>query len=167
MTPRTPPVRPADQAERPVEQRLREALAVRADSVTVRALRPARPPGPHLRRLPRLRGLGRRFALPAAGLATAAALAIGYVTLAPDPAPNRTPVPPAAPSSPTAPNHRQAPSPSPSAPSSSAVPTPAAPSTAIPSASTPSASSPPTSSPSTESPTATGGERPTARPSTP
>ncbi|MEB8343803.1 hypothetical protein [Streptomyces endophyticus] len=162
MTPRTPPVRPADHAERPVEQRLREALAVRADSVTVRALRPARPPGPQLRRLPRLRDLGRRYALPVAGLATAAALAVGYVALAPESDPDRAPVPPAAPSSSTVPDRSPTPSPSPPAPSGSAVPSPATPST-----STPSASSPPPSSPSAEAPTATDPERPTAGASTP
>ncbi|MFI5664486.1 hypothetical protein [Streptomyces sp. NPDC051684] len=155
MTPRTPPVHPADQAERPVEQRLREALAVRADSVTVRALRPARPPGPQLRRLPRLRDIRRRFALPVAGLATAAALAVGYVALSPDPdqGPSRTPVPPAAPSSSPAPDRSQTPSPAPSTPSGTAVPTPA----------TPSPSSPPTSSPPTEP----AGERPSAGASSP
>ncbi|MHC5261439.1 hypothetical protein ACYSUO_26440 [Streptomyces sp. UC4497] len=167
MTPRTPPVRPADDAERPVEQRLREALAVRADGVTVRALRPARPPGPQLRRLPRLRDLGRRYALPVAGLATAAAVAIGYVTLAPDSDPHRTPVPPAAPSSPTAPDHRSTPSPSQPAPSRTAVPTPATPSTSAPSASAPPTASPSSPYPSSEAPSATDGERPTAGASSP
>lgn len=138
MTPPSPP-------ERPVEDRLREALAARADTVTVRALRPARPPGPHLRRLPRLRAIPRRYALPVAGLATAAALAIGYVTLAPDPPSHRTPVPPAAPSSSssTAPDHRPTPSPSVPHPSRTAVPSPA-----VPTPSSPSVSSPPTETPS-------------------
>ncbi|MFJ9084186.1 hypothetical protein ACIRL3_17320 [Streptomyces sp. NPDC102384] len=172
MTPRTPRARPADQAEHPVEQRLRETLAARADGVTVRALRPARPPGPHLRRLPRLRDTARRFVLPVAGLATAAAIAVGYVALAPDADPHRTPVPPAAPSSPTAPDERPTPSPSPSDSSRTEVPNPATPST-----SSPSAASPPTSSPSSEPPaseapssessTATEGERPTAGASAP
>ncbi|MFJ9179193.1 hypothetical protein [Streptomyces sp. NPDC102360] len=162
MTPRTPRARPADDAERPVEQRLREALAAHADNVTVRTLRPARPPGPHLRRLPRLRATGRRYLLPVGGLAAAAALAVGYVVLAPDTSPDRTPVPPAAPSSPTAPDRDPTPSPSPPAPSSPAVPNPATPST-----SAPSALSPPPSSASSESPTPTGGDRPTARPTTP
>ncbi|MFF3494592.1 hypothetical protein ACFYWS_24930 [Streptomyces sp. NPDC002795] len=143
MTPRTPRVPPADHAERPVEQRLREALGARADSIDVRALRPARPPGPHLRRLPRLRVLGRRFALPVAGLATAAALVVGYVALAPESDPHRTPVPPAAPSSSAVPDSRSTPSPSPPAPSGTAVPTPVSPS--------------PSSPPSSESPSARGG----------
>ncbi|MER5439491.1 hypothetical protein [Streptomyces sp. NPDC002790] len=157
MTPRTPRARPADHAERPVEHRLREALAAHADNVTVRTLRPARPPGPHLRRLPRLREIGRRYAVPIAGLATAAALAVGYVVLAPDVSPDRTPVPPAAPSSPTAPDNRPTPRPS--------SPTPSSPAT--PSTSAPSALPPPPSSAASESPTAKDGVRPTARPSTP
>ncbi|MHB9757346.1 hypothetical protein ACYBSK_23465 [Streptomyces sp. BYX5S] len=146
MTPRTPSDRPAGRSERPVEQRLREALAARADGVTVRALRPARPPGPRPRRLPRLRDLRRRYVLPVAGLAAAGALAVGYVTWSPDPAPDRTPVPPAAPSSTTTPDHR--PTPSPSTSSNSPVPNPATPSTSV-----PSPSSPPTSTPYAQSPT--------------
>ncbi|MFG2485363.1 hypothetical protein ACGFSI_21730 [Streptomyces virginiae] len=87
-------------AERPVERRLREALDARADGIDVRRLRPAEPPGAHLRRLPMARL--RRFALPLAGLAAAAAVAgIGYLLAAPDPAPG--PVPPATPPRITAP----------------------------------------------------------------
>ncbi|MEU9101418.1 hypothetical protein [Streptomyces sp. NPDC048361] len=98
---------------RPVERRLRAALAARADTVTVTDLRPAEPPGPHLRRTPLARLRLRRFALPLAGLATAAAVAIGYLTITsgpdeqrplpanspgpvqppPTPAPSRTPDP--------------------------------------------------------------------------
>ncbi|MEV0411587.1 hypothetical protein AB0I68_12505 [Streptomyces sp. NPDC050448] len=84
--------------ERPVERRLRQALDARAAGITVRGLRPADPPGPHVRRLPaaRLRLGLRRFALPLAGLAAAAAAVAGYLVLAPDSSPAR-PVPPASP----------------------------------------------------------------------
>ncbi|WP_053689149.1 hypothetical protein [Streptomyces sp. WM6372] len=84
--------------ERPVERRLRQALDARAAGITVRELRPADPPGLHVRRLPaaRLRLNLRRFALPLAGLATAAAAVAGYLVLGPDPSPAR-PVPPASP----------------------------------------------------------------------
>ncbi|MFD9566161.1 hypothetical protein [Streptomyces sp. NPDC059994] len=80
--------------ERPVEARLRRALAARAQTVTVRDLRPADPPGPHLRRTrlpgPRLHALPmRRLALPLAALATVAAVAIGYVAIVPGGAPSR------------------------------------------------------------------------------
>ncbi|MGW1864339.1 hypothetical protein ACWCPS_02105 [Streptomyces mauvecolor] len=68
--------------QRPVERRLRGALAARADGITLADLRPADPPGPHLHRTPLARLRLRRFALPLAGLATAAAVAVGYVTLA-------------------------------------------------------------------------------------
>ncbi|GGT89464.1 hypothetical protein [Streptomyces violascens] len=68
--------------ERPVERRLRGALAARADGITLADLRPADPPGPHLHRTPLARLRLRRFAWPLAGLATAAAVAVGYVTLA-------------------------------------------------------------------------------------
>ncbi|MFJ7586563.1 hypothetical protein ACIQZO_04015 [Streptomyces sp. NPDC097617] len=86
-------------AERPVERRLRQALDARADSIDVRRLRPAAPPGS---RAGRLRAVGlRRFALPLAGLAAAAAAGVGYLLLAPDPAPG--PVLPATPPRITAP----------------------------------------------------------------
>ncbi|WP_329403539.1 hypothetical protein OG523_04190 [Streptomyces virginiae] len=102
-------------AERPVERRLREALDARADGIDVRRLRPAEPPGVHLGRLP-MAAL-RRFALPLAGLAAAAALAgIGYLLSAPDPAPG--PVLPATPPRITAPGpsseHPTSPAPRPS-----------------------------------------------------
>lgn len=124
--------------ERPVERRLRAALDARAAGITVRELRPADPPGPHVRRFPTLRL--RRLGLPLAGLAAAAAAAVGYLVLAPDSAPVR-PAPPAAPpeiGSPTptptpaptltpkpstTPGPRSVPDPDPSA-SPSAAPTP-------------------------------------------
>ncbi|MFI5670123.1 hypothetical protein [Streptomyces sp. NPDC051704] len=83
--------------ERPVEGRLRQALDARAGQITVRDLRPAEPPGLHAR-LPaaRLRLNLRRFALPLAGLAAAAAAVAGYLVLGPDTSPAR-PVPPASP----------------------------------------------------------------------
>ncbi|MFI5617111.1 hypothetical protein [Streptomyces sp. NPDC051567] len=86
--------------ERPVEHRLRHALDARAQEITVRDLRPARPPGPGVRRfsVERLR----RFTLPLAGLTATAAALVGYLVLAPDPAPLR-PVPPASPPEFTAP----------------------------------------------------------------
>ncbi|AYG84485.1 hypothetical protein DWB77_06699 [Streptomyces hundungensis] len=71
--------------ERPVERRLRGALAARADSIAPGDLRPAAPPGPPLRRAPLARLRRRRFALPLAALATAAAIAAGWFTLAPGP----------------------------------------------------------------------------------
>ncbi|MER7822269.1 hypothetical protein ABTX85_06855 [Streptomyces sp. NPDC096097] len=102
-------------AERPVERRLREALDARAEGIDVRQLRPAEPPGAHLGRLP-MAGL-RRFALPLAGLVAAAAVVgIGYLVLAPGPAPG--PVLPATPPRITAPGpsseHPSSPAPRPS-----------------------------------------------------
>jgi hypothetical protein len=110
--------RPAElPAERPVETRLREALDARASLVTVRDLRPADPPGPHLRRIP----LYRRFTLPLAGLGVAAAALAGYLVLGPEATAPR-PVPPAAPPEFTGPG----PSPSlPVSPAPSASPSPA------------------------------------------
>ncbi|MCX5380773.1 hypothetical protein [Streptomyces sp. NBC_00091] len=104
--------------ERPVERRLRQALEARAEEVTVRSLRPADPPGPHLRRLsPRTLWL-RRGAWTFAGLSGLAAAALaGYLVLGdPGQRPVR-PVPPAAPPelSPTAPSGTPRPSVSPSA----------------------------------------------------
>ncbi|MER5946580.1 hypothetical protein ABT127_11000 [Streptomyces sp. NPDC001904] len=146
MTPRTPRTEPAGSPERPLERRLHDALAARADSITVRTLRPAEPPGPHLRRLPLFHRDRRRFAPVLAGLATAAALVAGYLTLAPDAEPHRTPVPPAAPSAPAVPDRGSTPGPS------------RTPETAVPS---PSASAPPTG------PDRTGTTGPTATPSPP
>ncbi|MEU6844880.1 hypothetical protein ABZ930_23715 [Streptomyces sp. NPDC046716] len=127
MTPRTPRAAPADRPERPVERRLHEALAARADGITVRSLRPAEPPGPHLRRLPLLHHGRRRWALALAGLATAAALVIGLLTRDADP--HRTPAPPAAPSAPADPDESptprpSSPPPSGASPSDTAVPSP-------------------------------------------
>ncbi|MFJ3913948.1 hypothetical protein [Streptomyces vinaceus] len=84
--------------ERTVEHRLRQALDARAAGITVRELRPAEPPGLHVRRLPaaRLRVSLRRYALPLAGLAAAAAAVAGYLVLGPSASPVR-PVPPASP----------------------------------------------------------------------
>ncbi|WP_053726751.1 hypothetical protein [Streptomyces sp. WM6378] len=107
--------------ERPVETRLRGALAARADGITHADLRPADPPGPHLHRTPLARLRLRRFALPLAGLATAAAVAVGYVTLAPGhdeqrPLPANSPGPVQPPPTPTpAPSKTPGPVPSPPA----------------------------------------------------
>ncbi|MEW1638311.1 hypothetical protein AB0469_30185 [Streptomyces sp. NPDC093801] len=101
--------------ERPVERRLRQAMAARAEEVTVRSLRPADPPGPHLK-APRVRL--RRTAWGLAGLSGLAAAALaGYLVLGPDEVPAR-PVPPAAP-----PELTPAPTPTPGGPSS-ATPSP-------------------------------------------
>ncbi|MGR4878592.1 hypothetical protein ACIPUC_04025 [Streptomyces sp. LARHCF249] len=97
--------------ERPVERRLRAALDARAAGITVRELRPADPPGPHVRRFPVLRL--RRLGLPLAGLAATAAAAVGYLVLAPDPGPVR-PVPPAAPPEIGSPTPTPTPTPTPS-----------------------------------------------------
>ncbi|MCB5912433.1 hypothetical protein LIU39_34690, partial [Streptomyces sp. SF28] len=78
-------------AERPVETRLRHALAARADTIGPRDLRPARPPMPQPRRGLRS-GAGfwtRRFALPLAAAAAAAAIAWGYAALTPEGPPAR------------------------------------------------------------------------------
>ncbi|WP_420036866.1 hypothetical protein ACN2WE_35770 [Streptomyces sp. cg28] len=146
MTPRTPRAEPADRPERLTERRLHAALAARADRITVTSLRPAEPPGPHLRRLPLLHHGRRRYALALAGLVTAAALVAGYFTLARDTDPHRTPVPPAAPSAPTAPDRDSTPRPS------------REPGTAVPSPLPPSTSASPTGPDATD---------PTATPSTP
>lgn len=111
--------------ERPVEARLRRALAARARTVTVRDLRPADPPGPHLRRTPlpgwwpRTPG-PRRLALPLAALATAAAVALGYLAVEPGGAPEphlpaATPGPVSPPPSPP-PSRAESPRPEPSTP---------------------------------------------------
>ncbi|MGW2816358.1 hypothetical protein [Streptomyces sp. NPDC001415] len=108
-------------AERPVERRLRGALAARADSITRADLRPADPPGPHLHRTPLARLRLRRFTLPLAGLATVAAVAVGYVTLASGHEEQR-PLPASSPGpvkTPPTPGPSKAPSPVPSPPSRS------------------------------------------------
>ncbi|MEV7725283.1 hypothetical protein AB0P15_11185 [Streptomyces sp. NPDC087917] len=84
--------------ERPVERLLREALSVRADEVTVRLLRPADPPGPHLGRLSARALWRRRSAWTLAGFGGLAAAALaGYLVLGPGQLPDGRPVPPAAP----------------------------------------------------------------------
>ncbi|MGI5446689.1 hypothetical protein ACQEVM_13155 [Streptomyces sp. CA-243310] len=139
-----------DADERQVERRLRQALAARADEVTVVALSPAAPPGPHLRRLAPTALWLRRLSWSLAGLAAAAAAVTAYVLLTPDTAPPR-PVPPAAPPEFT-------PSPSPSQHS----PSPAPPRTPDPAGGTvePPASRPP-------SPAASRSGAPRAKPSSP
>ncbi|MFF3019035.1 hypothetical protein [Streptomyces sp. NPDC057939] len=174
--------------ERPVEYRLRQALAARADEVTVIGLRPADPPGPHLRRLS-VRALWRRRSVRVftgfSGLA-AAALA-GYLVLGPESVAPR-PVPPAAPPELTSPspNPKPTPTPTPSRPPASsrpgAVPSPSAtpsgspvPSRTPPSGTAvPSSSSTPQRAPATKpansappSTAAPSGGRPSATPSTP
>ncbi|MFJ4713547.1 hypothetical protein [Streptomyces sp. NPDC088785] len=124
--PRPPWPDPAGRPARPTERRLHDALAARADAVTVRALRPAAPPGPHPRRPPLLHHVRRRIALPLAGLAAAAALVAGWSALAPDPEPHRVPAPPAAPDGRPTPRPTP-PTPSASPPPSTAVPSPSAP----------------------------------------
>ncbi|MFE0194140.1 hypothetical protein, partial [Streptomyces sp. NPDC058989] len=83
---------PGTEPERRVEERLRRALAARADSIDIRDLRPAAPPGPALRRgrpaRPQRPWL-RRFGLPLAAAAAAAGLALGDGTTAPDGPPVR------------------------------------------------------------------------------
>ncbi|MGW1519640.1 hypothetical protein [Streptomyces sp. NPDC001436] len=101
--------------ERAVERRLREAMDARAREVTVRVLRPAAPPGPHLA-APRV--WLRRAGWSVAGLSGLAAAALaGYLLLGPGEVTVR-PVPPAAP-----PELSPVPTPSaPASPSPSAVP---------------------------------------------
>ncbi|MEU2452021.1 hypothetical protein ABZ605_18345 [Streptomyces sp. NPDC012765] len=151
----------AELAERPVERRLRQALDARAESIDVRRLRPADPPGPQSGRL-RTVAL-RRFALPLAGLAAAAAAGIGYLVLAPDP--STGPVPPATPPRITAPGpsseHPAAPTPQ---PSPSGERSPGADSTGSPSASTPAGRSVSPSAPVSPRPSG-GGMSPSATPS--
>ncbi|MEV6684277.1 hypothetical protein AB0N28_02860 [Streptomyces sp. NPDC051130] len=157
--------------ERPVEHRLREALGARADTVTVRDLRPADPPGPSERR-PVAAVWLRRLTWSAAGLAGAAAAVTGYLVLGPEHGPVR-PVPPAAPAeipsptpSPTvsSPGPSEEPSPVPS-PSATRLPpppprtTPPAPGTGAPSAS-PSRPAPPSTRPASVSPTPMGSGEP-------
>ncbi|MFE1792866.1 hypothetical protein ACFW7J_31485 [Streptomyces sp. NPDC059525] len=124
--------------ERPVERRLREALEARAGEVTVRSLRPAEPPGPHVM-APRVRLL-RRSAWAFAGLSGLAAAALaGYLVLGPDEAlvrpappaapPELTPVPTPTPSTPPSPSPSAVPSVPPSqSPGSHLTPTPGPPS---------------------------------------
>ncbi|MFJ9612500.1 hypothetical protein [Streptomyces noursei] len=124
MSPRDPA--PWDTApQRPVEDRLRRALAARADAVDAHDLRPAAPPGPHPRRarLPRPAFLSRfrprRLVLPLAAAAGAAALALAaHLATTPERPPAR-PLP-ASPPSPAAPSPgTSTPAPSPSVPDAS------------------------------------------------
>ncbi|MFF3091255.1 hypothetical protein ACFVRB_40365 [Streptomyces nojiriensis] len=140
--------------ERPVERRLRQALDARADGIDVRRLRPAEPPGAHLGRRP-MAGL-RRFALPLAGLAAAAAAGIGYLLLAPDP--------PAGPGLPATPPRITAPGPSPQDPTSPA-PQPSGSGRRTPSVSTPPTGSVNPSPSVPSSPRASGPQPPSASPS--
>lgn len=131
------------EGERPVERLLREALTARAQEVTVVTLRPADPPGPHLRRLSLRTPWVRRSAWILAGLSGLAAAALaGFLVLGePDPVRPR-PVPPASPPEFSSPAPSG--SPQPSAPPSASVsppPSPApsrTPTTAAPSGATPS-----------------------------
>ncbi|MFJ6780210.1 hypothetical protein [Streptomyces yangpuensis] len=100
----------AHAGERTVERRLRRALDARADSIDVRRLRPASPPGAWAGRRP-VEGL-RRFALPLAGLVAAAAAGIGYLLFAADAEPG--PQLPATPPQVTAPGPATGSPPSPS-----------------------------------------------------
>ncbi|MGX1755781.1 hypothetical protein ACWIG5_02495 [Streptomyces lydicus] len=147
---------------RPVEDRLRGAFAARAESIVLRDLRPAAPPGPHTRggRLPGpMRPWLRRFGLPLAAAAATAAVVIGFLTAAPG-APER-PLP-ATPPSPVGP----APSPS-SGTGPSPVPSPSHPSRVPPRTAGPSRSATPNGTPvppPRPSPTDTSTPRPPAEP---
>ncbi|WP_189308708.1 hypothetical protein, partial [Streptomyces albospinus] len=102
--PRTP--------ERPVEARLRRAFEARARTVDVRDLRPAAPPGPHLRRRTVLtRARLRRFALPLAAATATAALVLAYLATTPGtPPPRPTPATPPSPVTSTPPSATPSPS---------------------------------------------------------
>ncbi|MFE6737579.1 hypothetical protein [Streptomyces tubercidicus] len=106
---------------RPVEDRLQRAFAARAESIGIRDLRPAAPPGPGPRRgrlrAPRPPWL-RRFGLPLAAAAAAAAVALGYLVTAPDGPPDR-PLP-------ARPPHSVDPSPDPTPARPSPPPSPSA-----------------------------------------
>ncbi|MFE9374871.1 hypothetical protein ACFYM2_34570 [Streptomyces sp. NPDC006711] len=111
-----------EHAGRPVERRLRAALAARAENITGADLRPARPPGRQSRRTRPARLWPRRLALPLAGLATAAAVAVGHAVFTPGPE-ERRPLPAHSPGPVEPPPTRGpsvAPSPKPSPPPSSA-----------------------------------------------
>ncbi|MEU8438417.1 hypothetical protein AB0F18_37080 [Streptomyces sp. NPDC029216] len=156
--------------ERPVERRLRQAMEARAEEVTVRSLRPADPPGPHLK-APRV--WLRRSAWAFAGLSGLAAAALaGYLVLGPDELPAR-PVPPAAPpeltpapaspGTPPAPGPSAVPSsPSAQAPSPHATPTPSGPSARPPRTTPPSTAPVPQGSAVPSAGTAAGAGQPSA-----
>ncbi|AJC57059.1 hypothetical protein [Streptomyces sp. 769] len=110
--------------QRPVEDRLRRALAARADAVDAHDLRPAAPPGPHLRRarLPRPAFLSRfrprHLVLPLAAAAGAAALALAaHLATAPERPPARPlPASPPSPATPAPDTSTPTPTPTPSVP---------------------------------------------------
>ncbi|MCF3147949.1 hypothetical protein, partial [Streptomyces platensis] len=105
---------------RPVEDRLRRAFAARAESIGIRDLRPAAPPRPAPRRglLGPRRPWLRRFGLPLAAAAAAAAVALGYLATAPDGPPDR-PLP-------ARPPHSVDPSPDPTPTEPNTTPSPSA-----------------------------------------
>ncbi|MFG2529305.1 hypothetical protein [Streptomyces sp. NPDC048516] len=113
---------------RPVEDRLRGAFAARAESISLRDLRPAAPPGPHTRRgrlpgpmRPWLRRL-RRFGLPLAAAAATAAVVIGFLATSPGSSDRPLPATPPSPVGPTPSPSRTGPSPAPSPNRSSPAP---------------------------------------------
>ncbi|MFF3542453.1 hypothetical protein ACFYXD_11410 [Streptomyces platensis] len=126
---------------RPVEDRLRRALAARAESIGIRDLRPAAPPRPAARRGPlsAVRRLWlRRFGLPLAAAAAAAAAVLGYLATAADGPPDR-PLP-------ARPPHSVGPSPDPAPRTPTSRPSPSAPSPDGPRTTAPSGA-PPTTAP--------------------
>lgn len=155
---------PGTEPERPVEERLRRAFTARAESIDIRDLRPAAPPGPQPRRG---RSAGaqrpwlRRFALPLAAAAAVAAAVLGYVATKTD-GPADRPVPPANSPSPVGP------SPSPTPTASTPEPTPSGPSDSPHRAAEPSHSQTPGrggARPPRPTPTDTPTARPTGQPS--
>lgn len=132
--PGTGPVPDGTAPHGPVEERLRQALAARAESIGIRDLRPAAPPGPHLRR-GRLSVLRRpwlrRFGLPLAAAAAAAAIAVGLLVTAPDGPPDRPlparPPSPVSPAPSTGSDRPSAPEPSPTRPPATPTTAPAPP----------------------------------------
>ncbi|MFB0631430.1 hypothetical protein [Streptomyces sp. AB3(2024)] len=146
------------EGERPVERLLREALTARAQEVTVVTLRPADPPGPHLRRLSLRTPWVRRSAWTLAGLSGLAAAALaGFLVLGPDPAGPR-PVPPASPPEFTSPTPSGSPQPS-APPSASVSPPPTSAPSRTPSAG-PASGATPSRAPRTAPPTTPAGGEP-------
>ncbi|MET8752068.1 hypothetical protein ABZW32_18485 [Streptomyces sp. NPDC004667] len=147
------------EGERPVERLLREALTARAQEITVVTLRPADPPGPHLRRLSLRTPWVRRSAWTLAGLSGLAAAALaGFLLLGPDPAAPR-PVPPASPPEFTSPTPSGSPRPS-APPSASVSPPPTTPTPSRPPSAGPAAGATPSRAPRTAPPTAPAGGEP-------
>ncbi|MFE3760875.1 hypothetical protein ACFXPI_03800 [Streptomyces sp. NPDC059104] len=145
------------EGERPVERLLREALTARAQEVTIVTLRPADPPGPHLRRLSLRTPWVRRSAWTLAGLSGLAAALAGFLLLGPDPAAPR-PVPPASPPEFTSPTPSG--SPRPSEPPSASVSPPPSPAPSRPPSTGPAAGATPSRAPRTAPPTAPAGGEP-------